>query len=85
LIVQRNKLEKDGFRAHIRAMGVLEKWTELLRCPHCTLTGTADLAQEGKGIVKTVRLPVGFKTVPSEYGDTFYCKACNLPVRITLK
>ena len=69
----------------VGGMGALEKWTELLRCPNCAVTGTADLAQEGRGIVKTVRLPAGFKAVPSEYGDTFYCKACNLPARTTLK
>jgi hypothetical protein len=66
-------------------MGALEKWTEILRCPHCTLTGTADLAQKAHGIVQTLRLPAGFKIVSTEYGDTFYCKACNRPVRTTLK
>jgi hypothetical protein len=53
--------------------------------PYCTLTGTADLAQKACGIVQTLRLPAGFKAVPTEYGDTFYCKTCNQPARATLK
>jgi len=35
--------------------------------------------------VQTLRLPAGFKIVSTEYGDTFYCKACNRPARTTLK
>jgi len=66
-------------------MGVSEKWTEVLKCPYCALVGTADLFQNGRGIVQTLRLPAGFKVVSSEYGDTFDCKACNLPARTTLK
>jgi hypothetical protein len=66
------------------AMAVLEKWTEVLRCrPYCALTSTADLF--GKGIVQTLRLPSGFKAVPTEYGDTFYCRACNRPAKTILK
>jgi hypothetical protein len=78
-------LETDRLWTQYSAMGALEKWTEVLRCPHCTLTGTADLAQKAHGIVQTLRLPAGFKIVSTEYGDTFYCKACNRPARTTLK
>ena len=67
------------------AMGTLEKWTEILRCPHCALTGVADLAQKAHGLVQTLRLPAGFRVVPTEYGDIFYCKTCNQPARTNLK
>jgi hypothetical protein len=66
-------------------MGILEKWTEVLRCPYCAVTGVADLVQRGSGIVQTLRLPAGFKAVATEYGDTFYCKACNRLAKTTLK
>ena len=66
-------------------MGALEKWTEVLRCPYCTLTGVADLSQKAHGLVLTLRLPAGFKIVTTEYGDTFYCKACNRLARTTLR
>ena len=67
------------------AMGTLEKWAEILRCQHCALAGAADVVQRGNGMVQSLRLPAGFKAVPTEYGDTFYCKACNQPARTTLK
>lgn len=79
------RLENDPYPAHIRAMGVSEKWTEVLKCPHCALIGTADLFQNGRGIVQALRLPAGFKVVSSEYGDTFDCEACHLPARTTLR
>jgi len=66
-------------------MGTLEKWTEVLRCPHCALTGVADLVQRGGGTVQTLWLPAGFKIVTTEYGDTFFCKTCNRLARTTLK
>ena len=84
-LVVASGLENDRHTEHIRAMGVSEKWTEVLKCPHCALIGTADLFQNGRGIVQALRLPAGFKVVSSEYGDTFDCEACNLPARTTLK
>jgi hypothetical protein len=46
-----------------------------LEVPHCALTGVASLSQ--KEIVVIEMLPVGFKAVSSQYGDTFYCEGCN--------
>jgi hypothetical protein len=56
-------------------MAVLDQWTEILRCRNCALTGVASLSH--KEIMVIEMLPVGFKAVSSQYGDTFYCESCN--------
>ncbi len=56
-------------------------WTEILRCPNCGLTGVADLSHPKGDEMPTVidNLPIGFKPVSSQYGDTFFCEDCNRP------
>jgi hypothetical protein len=66
-------------------MTVSDQWTEILRCQSCAMTGVASLSQNSNGTVIINKLPAGFKAVSSEYGDTFYCKACNRPAGTSLK
>ena len=65
-------------------MTVSDQWTEILRCSNCAATGVASLSQGGNALVIS-SLPVGFKAVSSEYGDTFYCEGCNRPAGTSLK
>jgi hypothetical protein len=68
-------------------MAALDHWTEVLRCSFCTLTGVASLSQattDGLAIVVD-DLPSGFKAVSSEYGDTFFCAACNRAATTIIK
>ena len=58
-------------------MTVSDKWTEVLRCPACALTGVAVLSMEASITVVIEFLPQGFKAMSSEYGDTFSCRACD--------
>ena len=60
-------------------MGALEHWTEVLRCPNCGLTGVASLSQpkDGATVIIIDEMPVGFKAVSTEYGDTFFCETCD--------
>jgi len=65
-------------------MIALDYWTEVLRCPVCASTGVAHLSQKfGEMVVETV--PQDFDAVSSQYGETFYCKACNRPASTSLK
>lgn len=58
-------------------MTVSDRWTEILRCPACALTGVAVLSLRADG-TRTIRsLPDGFEAVSTEYGDTFHCCACD--------
>jgi hypothetical protein len=66
-------------------MTVSDQWTEVLRCRNCALTGVASLSQGRDGAIAINRLPVGFKAVSSEFGDTFYCKGCNRPAMASVK
>jgi hypothetical protein len=43
------------------------------------------LSQTIDGAVVVDSLPAGFKAVTSEYGDTFYCGACDRPARADTK
>ena len=65
---------RGGMKAH-------NPWTELLICLNCGQSGVAHLSQpEGRAydvIVEVV--PTHFKIVHLEFGDTFYCKACDRP------
>ena len=65
------------------AMTALARWTEVLRCPDCALTGVATLcqAQDARFGTSIEHLPPGFTLVSTEYGDTFYCVACDRPAR----
>jgi hypothetical protein len=60
-------------------MTVSDQWTEILRCRNCAATGVASLSQGGNDAVAISILPAGFRAFSSEYGDTFYCEACNRP------
>jgi hypothetical protein len=68
-------------------MSVSERWTEVLRCPHCGLAGVASLSQsDGEGNAISIdSLPSGFKTVSSQYGDTFFCGSCNRAASANMK
>jgi len=56
---------------------VSENWTEVLRCSACALAGVASLSQVANGTLIVKNLPIGFRSVSTEYGDTFYCAACD--------
>lgn len=55
------------------------QWTELLTCPNCGQSGPVHLSQpEGRVYDFSVEaVPAGFKVVGTEYGETFFCKACD--------
>ena len=55
------------------------QWTELLTCPNCGQSGPVHLSQpEGRVYDFSVNaVPAGFKVVRMEYGETFFCKACD--------
>ena len=60
-------------------MATLNTWTEVLRCKHCGSIGVARLSQRNEFAPALVvdQMPAGFGAVSSEYGDTFFCKACG--------
>jgi uncharacterized protein YbaR (Trm112 family) len=60
-------------------MTALNQWTELLACPNCGMSGSARLSRPEKRAhdFNVEAIPAGFKVVRLEFGDTFYCKACN--------
>jgi hypothetical protein len=66
-------------------MTVSDRWTEVLRCPSCTAAGVAILSQADAGTVTINDLPAGFRAVSSEYGDTFFCEACERAATTSLK
>jgi hypothetical protein len=72
---------------HNLPMAASDHWTEILRCPFCALTGVASLSQGTTGGLAIVvdELSSGFKAVSSEYGDTFFCSACNRAAATTLR
>jgi hypothetical protein len=55
------------------------KWTELLTCPACGQSGIVYLSQpEGRVYDFSVEaVPAAFKVVHTEYGETFFCSACD--------
>jgi hypothetical protein len=79
------KTQEEEEHRIVDGMTVSDLWTEVLRCRACALTGVASLSLAGNGEVVIIRLPIGFKAVSSEYGDTFYCKGCNRPASTTVK
>jgi hypothetical protein len=62
-------------------MTALNQWTELLTCSNCGMSGSARLSQREKRAYdfSVEAIPSGFKVVRLEFGDTFYCEACNRP------
>jgi len=68
-------------------MPVSDQWTEVLRFPDCGLAGVAVLSQAKAGgfAIVVENLPSGFKTVSSQYGDTFFCKSCNRAASASMK
>jgi hypothetical protein len=55
------------------------KWTELLTCPACGQSGIVHLSQpEGRVYDFSVEaVPAAFKVVHTEFGETFFCSACD--------
>jgi hypothetical protein len=66
-------------------MTVSDNWHETLRCRNCGLIGVAHLSQSEEGMIVIKALPVGFRAVSGEHGDTFFCKACNRSATSSLK
>jgi hypothetical protein len=67
-------------------MAGLDRWKEVLRCPFCAVTGVASLSQGTEGLTIAVDdLPLGFKAVSSEYGDTFFCEVCKRAATTNIK
>jgi hypothetical protein len=62
-------------------MKSLNHWTELLTCPNCGMAGSAHLSRPEKRAFdfSVDATPEGFKVVSLEFGETFYCDACNCP------
>jgi len=62
-------------------MAAFERWTEILRCPNCGLTGVANLSQSKHvdAVIVIDTMSWGFKAVSSQYGDTYFCDDCNRP------
>jgi hypothetical protein len=58
-----------------------DKWTELLTCPNCGMSGPAHLSRPAKRAsdFNVEAVPAGFKIVRVESGEAFYCEACNRP------
>jgi hypothetical protein len=56
------------------------QWIESLTCPNCGMSGSACLSQPGKRAYdfSVEAIPVGFKVVRLQFGDAFFCEACNL-------
>jgi hypothetical protein len=62
-------------------MSASDQWTELLTCSNCGMSGSARLSKpETRAYDFSVEaVPAGFKVVRLEFGETFYCEACNRP------
>lgn len=84
-LIVRSGLETDSSAGHYCGMIVSDRWTEILRCSSCAVTGVASLSQESTGSILINELPAGFKAVSTEYGDTFFCEACSRPAGTSLK
>ena len=58
-----------------------DKWTELLTCSNCGMSGSACLSRPEKRAYdfNVEAVPAGFKVVRVEFGEAFYCEACNRP------
>ena len=60
-------------------MIVDDQWTELLACSNCGISGSARFSRPEKRAYdfSVEAIPAGFKVVRLEFGDTFYCEACD--------
>jgi hypothetical protein len=56
-----------------------DRWTEWLTCPNCGISGSAHFSQPDQRVYDfTVEaVPPAFKVVRLEFGEIFYCKACD--------
>lgn len=63
-------------------MIVRDRWVEILRCPQCGKTGSAELstADRQSWAVQVDSIPKGFKVIESENSSNFYCDFCDRPV-----
>jgi hypothetical protein len=53
------------------------RWTELLTCPNCEQSGPVHLSKGRVYDMSVEAVTTGFKVVRTEYGETFFCKACD--------
>jgi hypothetical protein len=62
-------------------MTASNQWTELLTCSNCRTSGLVRLSQSEKRPYdfSVEAIPAGFKVVRLEFGETFYCEACDRP------
>jgi hypothetical protein len=58
-----------------------DRWTELLMCSNCGMSGPARLSQPKKRPFdfSVEAIPTGFKIVRLEFGEIFFCESCNRP------
>jgi hypothetical protein len=56
-----------------------DQWSELLTCSNCGMLGSARLSRPEKRAYdfRVEAIPAGFKVVRLEFGEAFYCEACN--------
>jgi predicted RNA-binding Zn-ribbon protein involved in translation (DUF1610 family) len=61
-----------------------DHWTESLNCPKCGKTSTVNFSQatgrashEGDQDIRVDLVPIGFKVVLTEFGNSFYCASCG--------
>jgi hypothetical protein len=58
-----------------------DQWDEKIHCPQCFKTGMASLSQFLDAQIPTVdRVTDGFKAIPTAFGPTFHCGACDVAV-----
>lgn len=58
----------------------METWIEHLRCPRCGNTGDAELIEVSQFNNEFLKVPEGFEVVTNEFGRTFHCATCKIPV-----
>ena len=62
-------------------MIVSNRWSELVTCSNCGMSGSARLSQPVKRAYdfSVEAIPTGFRVVRMEFGKIFFCEACNQP------
>jgi hypothetical protein len=64
-------------------MTIDDHWVEVLRCPRCKNTGTAELSETGSLFdIKVHSVPEGFRVFESEHGFNFHCSSCDCPAEL---
>jgi hypothetical protein len=60
---------------------VHDKWTELLTCSNCGMSGSARFSRPEKRTYdfNLEAVPAGFRVVRVEFCEAFFCEACNRP------